>query len=165
MRRAITGFLVVILVALAVTPALALDRGGRAPDIDLPGVQGGRVRLAEHAGKVVVVDFWASWCKPCSEEIPHLDRLYQKYKSKGFAVIGVSVDRERAKAKEFISRLKATFPSGHDAEHVVADRYAPSKMPSSYVVDRGGVVRFTHFGFRAGEERAIESEVQSLLAK
>lgn len=145
--------------------AAALDRGSRAPEIGLTDLRGNRVTMASLKGKVVLIDFWASWCKPCKEEMPVLERLHKKYGAKGLVVVGVSVDKDLAKAKEFISRTGVSFAVVHDAEHSVASRYAPAKMPSSFVVDKTGVIRFVHEGFEAGDAAALTSEVESLLAK
>jgi cytochrome c biogenesis protein CcmG/thiol:disulfide interchange protein DsbE len=150
---------------LVVGSAAALDRGSRAPEIGLIDMRGNRVSLASLKGKVVLIDFWASWCKPCKEEMPVLERLHKKYGDKGLVVVGVSVDKDLAKAKEFVARNGVSFPIVHDAEHAVASRYAPAKMPSSFLVDKTGVIRFVHEGFQAGDAAALTSEVESLLAK
>ncbi len=150
------------LLALA-GPVSALDRGARAPEIDLRDGGGARVRMGELRGKVVLVDFWASWCAPCREELPVLQRLYERYRGRGFVIVGVNVDRERRNMDGFVGRLRLTFPVVHDAAHRVADRYSPTTMPSSYLVDRVGVVRYVHRGFRASDAREIESRVRSLL--
>ncbi len=152
----------VVLVALAV-PASALERGARAPEIDLRDRGGARVRIGGLRGKVVLVDFWASWCAPCREELPVLQRLYDRHRSRGFTVIGVNVDRERRNMDGFVERFRLTFPVVHDANHRVADRYAPTTMPSSYLVDRAGVVRHVFRGFRASDARELEERIRALL--
>lgn len=162
------GLVLGLLLALGLAvagPAFALDKGERAPEIGLVDMAGKPVSLAELKGKVVLVDFWASWCKPCREEMPLLQKLSAKYGDKGFVVVGVSVDKELSKAKEFLAREKVTFRAVFDGEHVVAGRYAPPKMPSSYVVDKKGVVRFIHEGFQASDAGKLESEISSLLAE
>lgn len=148
-----------------VSRALALGRGSRAPDIGLSDLEGKRVTLADLAGKVVLVDFWASWCKPCREEMPVLEKLHRKYGPDGLVIVGVSVDKELAKAREFVARTKVSFRVVHDPEHQVAGRYAPAKMPTSYLIDKGGVVRFVHEGFDAEDAAKFPTEIESLLAK
>ncbi len=143
--------------------ALALDSGAPLPEIGLTDLAGKRVDLASLRGKVVIVDFWASWCAPCKQEMPVLERLYKKYKSRGLVVVGVSVDQEAANVGSFIKQLKVTFPIVHDKAHSVADRFHPPRMPSSFIVDRNGVVRHVHGGFRASDAVSIESEVTALL--
>lgn len=143
--------------------ASALEVGTSPPEIGLTAFNGTRVSLAELRGKVVVVDFWASWCAPCKQEMPVLESLYQRFKQQGLVVIGVSVDNERANAEKFIQSVRVTFPIVHDADHAVADRFHPPKMPTSYVIDKAGKVRFVHGGFRAEDARKLEQEITSLL--
>jgi peroxiredoxin len=143
--------------------ALALDKGEKMPKAALKDLAGKPIAASALAGKVVIVDFWASWCAPCKQELPALEKLYQKYKDKGLMVIGVSVDSELDKAKALAKSLKLSFPSAHDAEHTLAEQFDPPRMPSSYVIDQKGIVRFVHEGFRAGDEAAIEREVRKLL--
>ncbi len=165
-KRPMRTLAVLALVALSLTaalPAAALERNARAPEIGLRDGAGHPVRMADLRGKVVLVDFWASWCAPCRQELPVLERLYARYRDRGFVVVGVNVDRERANMAEFVRRFRLTFPVVHDGEHRVADRYGPRTMPSSYLVDRGGVVRYVHQGFRASDADVIEEHVQELL--
>lgn len=143
--------------------ARALDAGKQVPAIGLADLSGKRIDEAALAGKVVIVDFWASWCGPCKEEMPVLERLYQKHRKDGLVVVGVSVDRDVANIREFLKRVRVSFPIVHDVAHDVADRFEPTKMPTSYVVDRKGVVRFVHGGFRAEDAAKLAREVESLL--
>lgn len=145
--------------------ASGLESGARAPEIGLEDTGGSAIRMADLRGKVVVVDFWASWCAPCRDELPVLDRLYGRYRERGLVVVGVNVDRELRNMRDFLSRAPVHFPVVHDARHVVADRYQPSTMPSSYFVDRNGVVRHVKRGFRAREARELERIVEDLLGR
>jgi peroxiredoxin len=144
-------------------PALALDEGERMPKAALKDLNGKPIAAGELAGKVVIVDFWASWCAPCKQELPALEKLYKKYKDKGLIVIGVSVDSELDKAQALAKSLKLSFPSAHDAAKALAQQFDPPRMPSSYVIDQKGIVRHVHEGFRAGDEASIEREVRALL--
>jgi len=150
------------LVALAGS-ADALNRGSRAPEIGLRDTQGRAVRMADLRGKVVVVDFWASWCAPCREELPVLDRLQRRYEDHGLVVVGVNIDREESNMTSFLRRTPVSFRVVHDSGHRVADRYQPPRMPSSYVIDKRGVVRFVHAGFRASDAQRLEREIRQLL--
>jgi cytochrome c biogenesis protein CcmG, thiol:disulfide interchange protein DsbE len=162
--RAIAFLLTLTLtVVMLAVPVSALDRGARAPEIDLRDRSGARVRMASPRGKVVLVDFWASWCAPCREELPVLQRLYERYRERGLVVVGVNVDREQRNMNDYVQRFRLTFPVVHDSAHRVADRYSPPTMPTSYLIDRGGVVRYVHRGFRASDARELESRVQTLL--
>jgi peroxiredoxin len=152
-----------VALTLAAVPAAALERNARAPEIGLPDGSGRPVRMASLRGKVVLVDFWASWCAPCRQELPVLERLYKRYRDQGLVIVGVNVDRERSNMDAFVRRFHLTFPVVHDAAHRVADRYGPRTMPSSYLVDRGGVVRYVHQGFRASDAEVIEAKVRDLL--
>lgn len=156
-----------VLIAVAIAGlahiASALEAGVAAPEIGLTALDGTRVSLASLRGKVVVVDFWASWCAPCKQEMPVLESLYRRFKPQGFVVVGVSVDNERSNAQRFIQGVRVSFPIVHDADHAVADRFHPPKMPTSYVLDKAGKVRFVHGGFRAEDGRKLEQEIASLL--
>ena len=143
--------------------ANALDSGARLPELGLTDLAGKPVNAASLAGKVVIVDFWATWCAPCKESMPVLERLYQKYRSKGLVIVGVSVDEDAANVGPFIKKLKVSFPIAHDKGHKVADRFKPPKMPSSYVIDRKGIVRHVHEGFHAKDAQAFEAEISALL--
>ena len=144
-------------------PAFALDVGERMPKAALNDLSGKPIAPGALAGKVVIVDFWASWCGPCKQELPALEALHRKYKDKGLVVIGVSVDSELDKAQALAKSLKLSFQSAHDAEHALAEQFDPPRMPSSYVIDQKGIVRHIHAGFRAGDEAKIEREVRALL--
>jgi len=137
--------------------------GAAAPafELDAPGGKQ-KVSLSEHAGKVVVVDFWATWCAPCKESFPVYQRLAQKFGSK-LTVIGVSVDEDPAGIPKFAKETGATFPLAWDDGQITSKSYQPPTMPTCFVVDQTGIVRFVHSGFHSGEERAIESEIASLL--
>ncbi|MEM9192970.1 MAG: TlpA disulfide reductase family protein [Myxococcota bacterium] len=150
------------LAALTLGPtgvAMALSRGSRAPEIGLRDIEGRNIRIGALRGKVVLVDFWASWCDPCRDEMPFLNGLYRRYREQGLVVIGVSVDREERNMRRFLRRNEVSFPVVHDEDQEVAGRYEPPTMPSSYLVDRRGVVRYIHEGFRSGDSERIERAV------
>jgi peroxiredoxin len=155
-----------LLGGLALAPrAEALDAGAKAPDLSLKDLSGKTVSLSSLAGKVVILDFWATWCAPCREEMPELQKFYKKYNAQGLEVVGISVDKAPDGIKAFIDKLKVTFPIAHDEGHKVADKYSPPRMPSSYIIDRKGVVRYVHGGYRAGDAAEFEKEIKELLAK
>jgi peroxiredoxin len=155
--------LAVVAAVAATSPSLALSPGGRAPALELRALDGAPVSLASLRGQVVVVDFWASWCEPCAEALPALDRLHARYRDQGLAVIGVNVDRNASDARGFLRRSPVSFPVVHDARQQIVSRWEPERMPSSFIVDRGGVVRHVHGGFRSGDAARIERIVRDLL--
>ena len=158
-------YAVVAALWLSSLPAGALDAGSKMPEIGLTDLSGKPVNAASLAGKVVIVDFWATWCAPCKEELPILQKLYKKYGAQGLVIVGVSVDKDASNIQSFVKKLGLSFPVVHDANHQVSGRYQPPRMPSSYIVDRKGIVKYVHGGFRADDAAVIEKQVQELLGK
>jgi cytochrome c biogenesis protein CcmG/thiol:disulfide interchange protein DsbE len=137
--------------------------GNRGPEFSRKTVTGNRtVSLRALAGKVTIVDFWATWCEPCKKSFPKLEVLSAKYKGDGLVVIGISEDDESAGIAAFASDSGARFPLIWDENKSIASQWQPKSMPTTFVVDRKGTVRFVHLGFHDGEEAEIESEVKSL---
>jgi peroxiredoxin len=141
----------------AIAPATA------APDFTLHAMGGPNLRLKEQRGRVVMVNFWATWCGPCRQEMPQLNRLYEKYKSSGFVLLGVNVDDDAAKAAEVAAKLGVTFPVLLDTEKTVSKLYDLSTMPSTVIIDRDGKVRYVHRGYLAGYEDNYEKQIRELL--
>ena len=152
-----------VLVSVAAQADGGAQAGKPAPALSGKTLAGKPVSLAGFKGKVVLVDFWASWCAPCKEEMPVLQKLNKKYGGQGFTVLGVSVDNEEDKAKEFIKKMGVTFPIMHDKGHAIAERYKPAKMPTSFIVDREGKIRFVHEGFEKADIAKFDKEIKSLL--
>jgi thiol-disulfide isomerase/thioredoxin len=128
-------------------------------------VQASSLDLSAYRGKVVYVDFWASWCGPCKQSFPWLDELVREYGSRGFVVIGVNVDKERARADRFLYETPAKFPIIYDPTGEIAAAYKVTGMPGGVLVDRSGHVRFQHAGFSAKQKDSYEEQLQSLLAE
>ena len=124
---------------------------------------GPNLRLKEQRGRVVMVNFWATWCAPCRQEMPHLNRLYEKYRASGFVLLGVNVDDDTAKAGEVAAKLGVTFPVLLDTEKTVSKLYDLSTMPSTMIIDRDGKVRYVHRGYLAGYEDSYEKQIRELL--
>lgn len=154
-----------LLLVTSAPRALAIGAGSLAPEIGLKDLSGRGVSIASLKGKVVLVDFWASWCAPCREELPVLEALYKKYRGRGFEIVGVNLDQSPDKVQRFLSGTPLSFRVVHDRGRAVAERYAPSKMPSSFLIDRKGIVRHVHAGFRAADRSALDSQISALLAK
>jgi thiol-disulfide isomerase/thioredoxin len=163
MKTPLCFFLAFLLSAIAVTASADATVGAKLPSLAglLPGAS-----LPKTAGKVVLVDFWASWCAPCKASFPAMARLQDKYGPRGLVIIGVSVDEEAAKYQAFAVKNKANFALAHDAKHSAAEFFNPPTMPTSYLVDRAGVIRYIHQGFRGAKTEAeYEKEIQELLGK
>jgi thiol-disulfide isomerase/thioredoxin len=121
--------------------------------------------LARYHGKVVVVDFWASWCKPCRQSIPWLNEMRSRYASQGLVIVGVNVDAERADAERFLQKTPIEFDVVFDSRGELARRYALKGMPSSLVFDRDGKLIATHLGFQQATKSAREADLRQLLDK
>jgi peroxiredoxin len=148
---------------VAGTASSAIAPATAAPDFTLHAMGGANLRLKEQRGRVVMVNFWATWCAPCQQEIPHLNRLYQKYRSSGFVLLGVNVDDDSSKAADVATKLGITFPVLLDADKSVSKLYDLSTMPSTVLIDRDGKVRYVHRGYLAGYEDAYEKQIRELL--
>ena len=149
----------VSLAASAATPVA----NALAPDFTLRGSDGRNVRLDELRGQVVLVNFWATWCGPCREEMPRLDTLYQKYHKSGFVLLGVNVDDDPRTALATAAKLNVSFPVLLDTDKKVSKLYDLSTMPSTVVIDRDGKMRFLHRGYREGVEADYEQQIRGLL--
>lgn len=150
--------------ASAAAPAAAPVRN--AEDFALRDVEGHDVRLSNYTGKVVLLDFWQTWCIPCAAEIPHLQRFYETYKDKGFVVLGISMDGPETVAQvgPFVQRYGLTFPVLLDEETRVTALYNPARSaPLSVLIGRDGRIVRTREGYDAGDEKLIETDVQKAL--
>lgn len=134
---------------------------GAVPSLDGKGT----VEPAKMKGKVVIVDFWASWCEPCKIELPALNALYKKYKSKGLVVVGVNLDEKKTDAQAFLKDHPVDFPLAWDGgdKKVLAEKASIETMPTSFIVDKKGVISVRHAAFREGDEKKIEAEIVKLL--
>lgn len=143
----------------------AAEVGKPAPQFTLPTLQHGQpTTLASYAGKIIYLDFWASWCAPCRTSFPLLDGLHKKLKAQGFEVIGINLDEEKAKAEEFIKELPVGFTVLHDGKGEWADQYVVESMPTSFIIDKHGVVQHIHHGFASDDIKELEQKITSLLA-
>lgn len=156
--------LVAALLACSAGAAIpAVSTATAAPDFTLRAADGPNVRLQEQRGRVVMVNFWATWCGPCRQEMPHLNRLYEKYRGSGFTLLGVNIDEDPRAATELAKKLGVTFPVLLDTDKKVSRLYDMSAMPATVVIDRDGKVRYLHRGYREGVETSYEAQVRELL--
>jgi peroxiredoxin len=137
--------------------------GSRAPDFTLASIDGPNLRLSEHAGRVVMLNFWATWCGPCRQEMPALQTIYSRYEAAGFALLGINMDAERDAARRMADSLGVSFPLLFDDEKAVARLYDVRAMPVTVLIDRDGEVRYVHEGYRPGYEADYLDQVRQLL--
>lgn len=154
----------ILLSVFTATSLAASDLIGQAaPDFALKTSTGDNLRLSEYRGDVVMINFWATWCGPCRQEMPLLDELYSRYQRVGFSLLGVNIDDDSAKAMNMVSELGVSFPVLFDARKEVSKLYSVDAMPVTVLVDREGNVRHVHQGYKPGYEEKYLDEIRSLL--
>jgi len=146
-------------------PAQAAEPGTAAPAFALPTTSGETVSLAALRGRVVYVDFWASWCGPCRRSFPWMDAMQARYRSDGLSIVGINVDKRRADAERFLRDTPASFTIVYDAEGKTPAAYDVKGMPSSYLIDRQGNVVAVEEGFRDERRDDLEARIRALLAR
>lgn len=134
-----------------------------APDFTLKSLGGKNLKLSEMSGNVVLINFWASWCGPCREEMPLLNALHKKYEPLGFSVWGVNVEENSASAKGFLKDFPVDFPILLDHTNEVSRQYKVIAMPTTVVVDRDGNMRYLHQGYKSGDEATYRQMVKELV--
>lgn len=159
-RRALLFALALALPA----PLLALAPGDAAPALVLPTAQQGPIALDALRGKVVYVDFWASWCGPCKRSFPWMAEMQRRYGERGFTVLAVNVDKRRADADRFLQATPAGFPVVFDDSGRTPAAWQVKGMPSSYLVDHAGRILHVESGFRDEQRDAVEAKIRAALA-
>jgi peroxiredoxin len=158
------AFSVFVMTTLVASLAWAATVSGPAPNFTLQSNAGGQVSLASLKGKVVMVNFWATWCVPCRQEMPHLQALYQRYESLGFELLAVNVEKNNAEgARKWLEETPVTFPVLFDPENQVTKLYKVQTMPSTVLIGRDGTMRFIHHGYKPGYENDYQTQVRALL--
>ena len=150
------------LAGLAAPSAWSLEAGAAAPELNLPGLKE-TVTLAALKGKVVYVDFWASWCGPCKQSFPFMNELQAKYRAQGFEVLAINLDAKRDEADKFLAEVPAQFTVAFDAKGESAKRFEIKGMPSSYLIGRDGKVAAAHRGFKEQDRKELESRIAQAL--
>ena len=159
-----TTLLGAILVIFTVSTLAASSLEGQvAPDFVLRSATGENLRLSEYRGDVVLINFWATWCGPCRQEMPLLDDLYGRYKRVGFNLLGVNIDEDSRRAMQMVQELGVNFPVLFDENKEVSKLYEVAAMPVTILVDREGIVRHVHHGYKPGYEEKYLTEIRSLL--
>jgi len=138
--------------------------GAQAPAFELADQIGDKhtVSLSDGSGKVTIVDFWATWCEPCKDSFPHYQKMVDEFGGK-LVVIGISVDEDPSGIPDFAKKTGVSFPLLWDDGQALSSEYHPPTMPTSYILDKNGIVRFVHAGFHSGDEAKIEAHVKELM--
>jgi len=158
--------LFILLASAPIQTLNAIESGNTVPDCSLPAIgDNSTYGIKQFLGKVVYVDFWASWCGPCAKSFPFLNQMHNELKDKGLQIIGVNLDENSEDAKAFLGNYPVSFPVVADTDEQCAKKFEVTAMPSSYVVDRKGIVRHVQLGFRPGEAEDVRKLVAQLLAE
>jgi peroxiredoxin len=162
-QASITG---ILLMTLWSTSIPALETGDPAPSFVLPALGGdGSIRLSDYKGQVVYLDFWASWCAPCRVSLPLLSRLRDQLNGQGFEVVAVDVDQNPEDGRRFLASYPVSYPVASDSTGRFTSEYELIGMPSSFLIDRQGRVRFVHQGFKKGDIEKVRDLALELLAE
>jgi len=154
---------VILLLAVVIPPLSAAELRGKAPDFTLKSQSGKNIRLSEYRGQVVLLNFWASWCGPCRQEMPLLEAMYKKYGKLGFTILGVNVEQDTSKAKSYLRDIKVSFPILFDTTNTASRLYNVTAMPTSIIIDRSGNMRFLHTGYKPGYEKDYTRQIKQLI--
>jgi peroxiredoxin len=134
-----------------------------APDFSLPSNSGKAMKLSEQRGNVVMLNFWASWCGPCRQEMPLLDAMSQRYSAAGFVLLGIDVEEDNTDAKKIIKDLKISYPVLFDTENKVSKLYSVETMPTTVMVDKKGQIRYINRGYKPGDENKYRDQIRELM--
>ena len=159
MRQTIAALAAALALAL---PALA-GTGGPAPQFTLGSRDGKEVSLTQFHGQVVMLNFWASWCGPCRQEMPLLEGIYKKYGKMGFVLLGVNVEPDSQAAQDWLKQTPVSFPILFDKDSKVSKLYEVAGMPSTVIIDRSGKVRMLHRGYKPGDENEYQDSIRTLI--
>lgn len=154
--------LLLVLACALLPQARALDVGGAAPDIEL-SIGGGPKQLRELKGRVVYVDFWASWCAPCRQSFPWMNEMQHKYGAQGLQIVGINLDAKRSDAERFLAEVPARFMLAFDAKGDSARRFGVRGMPTSVLIGADGKVLAVHRGFRSEQSAELEQRLAAAL--
>jgi peroxiredoxin len=163
MLRSVTVLMVCGVLASLVPLASGETLSGPAPNFTLDSRDGGKVSLADFKGQVVMINFWATWCGPCRQEMPKLEAIHQRFGKLGFTLLGVNVEDNPDGAKKFLKETPVTFPILFDPKSVATKLYHVETMPSSVLIGRDGTMRFVYHGYQAGYENDYQDKIRSLL--
>jgi peroxiredoxin len=155
--------LTVLTTAATLSAAAPLQSGAPAPAFQLNSNSGKPLALADFKGQIVLLNFWASWCGPCRQEMPILEQLNRQYHGKGVALLGVNVEPDSAAAVQWLKATPVTFPILFDTDSKVSKLYEVAGMPNTVIIDRKGLVRYIHRGYAAGAENDYLNQIRALI--
>jgi peroxiredoxin len=161
-------FLIALLLAAALPAAAAEIKpwtGGVTPALDLPDMKGKQHRLADYKGKVVLVNFWATWCEPCRDEMPSIERLRASLAGQPFEVLAVNLAEPRSRIERFLEKMPLSFPLLLDRDSSVAKGWKARILPATYIVGRDGRIRYVHFGDRDWADDEARKKISALFEK
>jgi len=154
---------IVLSIVLLTATVAAAPMSGAAPEFQLRARDGAEISLTDLKGQVVMINFWATWCGPCRQEMPHLEALYQRYGSLGFTLLGVNVEDDPRGAEAWLKETPVSFPILFDSDNRVTKLYDVVAMPSTVLVDRSGNVRYLHHGYKPGYENEYQNQIRELI--
>lgn len=164
MTRSFHRLFALLVACLLPISAAALDEGDRAPSFSVPSLTGGgNVELGKYRGKVVYLDFWASWCGPCLKAIPEIEDMRAEFPETDFQIVAVNLDQKAKKALRFLEKNPIGYPSAADPKGRLPGQFGLETMPTSYLIDRDGVIRYVHKGFSRGDGSRIREEIRALI--
>ena len=154
-----------ILFSVLISVSYSQEIGKPAPDFSGISVKGDTVKLSDYSNKVLIIDFWASWCKPCREEFPFLIDLYNKYSEKNFSVLAINLDDEISKIDKFTNDIdmKPPFKILFDKSSKIPVLYNVDAMPSSFIIDKKGIVRDINIGFKSSDKEKFIQEIEKYI--
>jgi len=166
MRNRIAMLPALLLVTLAlVLPTWAGVAEVPAPGFTLQSSDGKPVSLAQFKGDVVMINFWASWCGPCRQEMPLLNDIYKQYEAMGFTLLGVNVEPHASAANAWLKKTPVSYPILYDPNSQVSQLYQVQAMPTTVIIDRKGIVRFVHSGYLPGDENQYMNSIRALIVQ
>jgi thiol-disulfide isomerase/thioredoxin len=167
MKNYIKQFLILVVISTSIftstTNMASEELSGKASNFTLKSLSGKNIKLSELRGQVVMLNFWASWCGPCRQEMPLLEKMYEKYNRLGFTLLGVNVEENSDEAKKLLREIKVSFPILFDTRNITSKLYNVSAMPTTILIDRSGNKRFLHKGYKPGYEKDYIKQVKQLL--
>jgi peroxiredoxin len=162
-RRSLMGLVLLAATTASGTAGARVAPQAAAPDFTLRQIDGPNLRLGEQRGRVVMVNFWATWCGPCRIELPQLAKLHDRYRGSGFLLLAVNIDEDPNAARALAGKLGLKFPVLLDTDKKVVGAYDLNAMPATVLIDKDGRVRHLHRGYREGVEQRYEQQVRELL--